>query len=115
MVQLWRLLYKAVALVISAALVITTIGLAIACTVQQYRWILYADPAIQDHTLRHVWLIFTTTCISWFCFLFISRLVVHMWTSRSILSSLRGLTAMDVLVMTNGVLMLVPGKELPPS
>ncbi|KAK1752297.1 fungal pheromone mating factor STE2 GPCR-domain-containing protein [Echria macrotheca] len=108
MVQLWRLLYKVAALAISAALSLTTIALAIVATVQQYRWILYADPAVQDHELRYVWLIFTTTSISWFCFLFISRLVMHMWTSRSILPSLKGLTPMDVLVMTSGVLMLIP-------
>ncbi|KAK4098415.1 hypothetical protein N658DRAFT_488474 [Parathielavia hyrcaniae] len=49
-----------------------------------------------------------TASICWFCFLFNIRLVMHMWTNRSILPSLKGLKAMDVLVITNGMLMFVP-------
>ncbi|KAK4119225.1 hypothetical protein N657DRAFT_693829 [Parathielavia appendiculata] len=49
-----------------------------------------------------------TASIRWFCFLFNVRLVVHMWTNRSILPSLEGLEAMDVLVITNYILIFVP-------
>ena len=47
----------------------------------------------------------------YFTALFNSRLICHMWTHRSFLPSSRGLTAMEVLVMTNGILMILPCKS----
>lgn len=49
-------------------------------------------------------------CISIFYFaaLFGLRLAIHMWQNRSFLPGVQTLTAMDVLVMASGVLMIVP-------
>lgn len=60
--------------------------------------------------LRYVYLALELTCICWFCFIFILRLGMHMVQNRSFLPSSKGVAAMDMLVMTNGVLMLIPGK-----
>ncbi|KAL2265015.1 hypothetical protein VTJ83DRAFT_7525 [Remersonia thermophila] len=111
MIQLWRARWKLPALAISALLVLATIAFSLAITVLQVRATLYADlTALKSEAawLRKAYLVFITTSICWFCFLFNVRLAMHMWTNRSILPSLKGLKAMDALVITNGILMLVP-------
>ncbi|AEO64698.1 uncharacterized protein THITE_2030206, partial [Thermothielavioides terrestris NRRL 8126] len=116
MLSLWPALYKLPAALLSLALVLATIAFNFAVTVLQTRGIL--DPSFEPRLVHLVWvrqayLGLITASICWFCFLFNVRLVMHMWTNRSILPSLRGLKAMDVLVITNGILMFVPGT--PPS
>ncbi|CAN8106341.1 unnamed protein product [Discula destructiva] len=58
--------------------------------------------------VRYGYLGLDVACICWFCFLFMAKLVTHLWKNRSFLPTTKGLGAMDALVMTNGVLMLVP-------
>ncbi|PHH92681.1 hypothetical protein CDD83_6099 [Cordyceps sp. RAO-2017] len=46
--------------------------------------------------------------IFWFCALFNAKLLLHLISKRGLLPSARSLSSMEVLVMTNGVLMVVP-------
>ncbi|KAK4222640.1 fungal pheromone mating factor STE2 GPCR-domain-containing protein [Podospora fimiseda] len=108
MVQLWKAMYKWPVTAFSLGLVFTTIGFNFAGVVIQARSILYADLSMQILWVRQAYLILITVSICWFCFLFNIRLVMHMWSNRTILPSLKGLNAMDVLVITNGILMFVP-------
>lgn len=109
MIKIWPTLWKAFVTALSLALVVTTIAFNIGSVVIQVRPVL----GLRDDTESHLWVRQTylgliTASICWFCFLFNIRLVMHMWTNRTILPSLKGLKAMDVLVITNGVLMFIP-------
>ncbi|KAK3316946.1 pheromone receptor [Apodospora peruviana] len=106
MLRLWPTLYKVVVTGLSLVIVVTTIAFSFACTVNQIQWIMYRVATLD--WLRETYIILLTASTSWFCFLFIARLVAHMWESRSILPSLNVLNAMDVLVITNGLLMVIP-------
>ncbi|KAK4452607.1 fungal pheromone mating factor STE2 GPCR-domain-containing protein [Podospora aff. communis PSN243] len=106
MMQLWQRRYKIPTAMISVLLVVVTIAFNILNVVQQTNYIL-------NGTRRQLWMRKTflgliCSSITWFCFLFNSRLVIHMWQNRTILPSLKGLNAMDVLVITNGFLMIIP-------
>ncbi|KAL7929544.1 fungal pheromone mating factor STE2 GPCR domain-containing protein [Trichoderma chlorosporum] len=62
---------------------------------------------------RYAWIIKTTliwnTCsIAWFCALFNSKLLSHLVKNRGVLPSRRAMTPMEVLIMANGILMVVP-------
>lgn len=107
MVQLWPTLAKVPTIILSLLLVLTTIAFNITITVVQTNFILYGERLLP--WVRMTFLALVCTSITWFCFLFNSRLVMHMWSNRTILPSLKGLQAMDVLVITNGFLMIVPG------
>lgn len=114
MMRLWPSMYKVPTTVVSVALVVATIAFNITTTVIQTLGVLDLTRKPVEHWvgIRQAYLVLVTTSICWFCFLFNVRLVMHMYTNRSILPSLKGLKAMDVLVITNGILMLVPGKSL---
>lgn len=113
MTKLWSPPYKWAAVTVSAGLVVAAVGFKFASAVLQ------SLGAISDIDLTNVlWvrkadLVLSMTSITWFCFLFVIRLLMHMWMHRTILPPVKGLSAMEVLVMTNGILMLVPGL-LPP-
>ncbi|AEO59368.1 hypothetical protein MYCTH_2032939, partial [Thermothelomyces thermophilus ATCC 42464] len=108
MLRLWSVVWKVPAVAASLGLVGLTMGFSITTTVIQVRAILFADLASIATWARQTYLCLITASICWFCFLFNVRLVMHMWTNRSILPSMKGLKAMDVLVITNGILMFVP-------
>ncbi|KAM0255063.1 hypothetical protein ACHAQJ_006142 [Trichoderma viride] len=62
---------------------------------------------------RFAWLIRTTLIwnicsICWFCALFNSKLIIHLITNRGVLPSRRAMSPMEVLIMANGILMIVP-------
>lgn len=113
MLQLWRPLYKFPATAISLALALITIGFNFAVTIIQTRAILFLLDPTPTIWVRQAYLGLITASICWFCFLFNVRLVIHMWQNRSVLPSLKGLKAIDVLVITNGILMFVPGTSSP--
>ncbi len=111
MMQLWQPLWKWVTVVASALIAFFAIGFNCATVSLQVKAIVeFFDPTPYTW-VRQTNLIFSTLTISWFCFVFMLRLALHMWEHRSILPPIHGLSAMDVLVMTNGVLMLVPGMQ----
>jgi pheromone alpha factor receptor len=111
MLRLWPMLYKLPATLASLGLVVATVTLNMITTIIQTSAILWADRSRIMDGVRKGYLACITASICWFCFLFNVRLVMHMWTNSSILPSLKGLKAMDVLVITNGILMFVPGES----
>jgi pheromone alpha factor receptor len=110
MIQLWPVISKWAVIGLSVPLSILNIGFRCAKVGFDVRniignftwpgtyWVQYCDNVI------------SVVAICWFCSLFILRLLIHMVKNRSFLPSVKGLTPMEVLVMTNGVLMLIPGK-----
>ncbi|EAA30497.1 pheromone receptor [Neurospora crassa] len=107
MMQLWTPLWRALVVLVSGLLSLVTVAMSFANCIFQAKNILYADP-LPSYWVRKLYLALTTGSISWFTFLFMIRLVMHMWTNRSILPSMKGLKAMDVLIITNSILMLIP-------
>ncbi|KAK4133920.1 hypothetical protein BT67DRAFT_35041, partial [Trichocladium antarcticum] len=114
MMRIWPTLWKTVATVVSLGLVLTTVAFNIGSNIVQTQYILQMSPDRFEQLQNKMWLRrgylgLITASICWFCFLFNIRLVMHMWTNRTILPTLKGLKAMDVLVITNGFLMFIPG------
>ncbi|KAK0615291.1 fungal pheromone mating factor STE2 GPCR-domain-containing protein [Bombardia bombarda] len=112
MLRLWPTLWKAIVCGISAVIISLTVGFSFANSIMQVQWILYNT--MTPDWPKIIYLALVTASVSWFCFLFMIRLVMHMWSHRSILPSLNGLNAMDVLVITNGILMIVPTNRYEP-
>lgn len=113
MVKLWPSAYKWGTFSVSLVLVVFEIGFMAATEAYQITYELpWASPEIMlsHQWVRYGFLALEVVCICWFCFLFAFKLVFHLWRNRSFLPPTKGLSAMDALVMTNGVLMLIPGK-----
>lgn len=113
MVQLWPRAYKVAIILASVVLVLLEIGFMAATEAYQITSMFMGPGEALTLIMRHMWvrscfLGLEVACISWFCVLFISKLVTHLWQNRSFLPTRKGLGAMDALVMTNGVLMLIP-------
>jgi pheromone alpha factor receptor len=109
MVQLWPRAVKAGAMGVSALVVVVAVGFKIADSIYQALWILNSVQA--PRWVRQVDLACSAASICYFCFLFNIRLLIHMWSNHSILPSVKGLSAMEVLVMTNGILMFIPSMS----
>ncbi|KAK7709349.1 pheromone alpha factor receptor [Diaporthe eres] len=112
MVKLWPKFYKWGILAFSGVLSLAEVAFMLVAQTDQIRS-LFPDYDPSEFLrrrlwVRYAWLALEIASICWFCFMFILRLVTHMWKNRSFLPSTKGVAAMDVLVMTNGVLMLVP-------
>ncbi|KAI7915715.1 hypothetical protein M9X92_008277 [Pyricularia oryzae] len=108
MVELWPRAWKVSGIAFS--LILATVTVAFKCasaavTVQSALEPLDPRPYLW---IRQTDLAFTTAMVTWFCFLFNVRLVMHMWQNRSILPTVKGLSPMEVLVMANGLLMVFP-------
>ncbi|CAK7208799.1 pheromone alpha factor receptor [Sporothrix bragantina] len=108
MIQLWPSIWRAAVVFLSVLVAACAIGFKCASVALRMRAILDLYVSYSSLWVYQVDLAFTTTTIFWFCFIFIIRLVIHMWEYRSILPPLGGVSAMEVLVMANGILMLVP-------
>lgn len=115
MVQLWPRFWKLTTTMFSFTLVLATVAFNITTTITQVQYTLRGESTIEILWIPKTYLALLAASITWFCFLFISRLVTHMYSNRSILPSMQTLNAMDVLVITNGILMLVPGMYPHPT
>ena len=113
-VKLWRNPVKFVLFVISTAVALMAVAwrFAFCVIINQAALSDYEDEELAERQkwVQEATLITNTISICYFCALFSARLAHHMWQNRSFLPNTSTLTAMDVLVMTNGVLLVVPGK-----
>lgn len=112
MVKLWPAAYKWAIFSVSCILVALETGFMAATEAYQITYELpweSPDIMLSHQWVRYGFLALEVLCICWFCFLFTVKLVVHLYRNRSFLPQSKGLSAMDALVMTNGVLMLIPG------
>ncbi|KAJ0120190.1 pheromone receptor 2 [Diaporthe amygdali] len=112
MVKLWPDIYKWGILIFSGLLSLAEVAFMLVAQADQIRSFYPVYNTYEFLTqrlwLRYTWLALELASVCWFCLMFILRLVTHMWSNRSFLPSTKGVAAMDVLVMTNGVLMLIP-------
>ncbi|KHN95175.1 pheromone receptor [Metarhizium album ARSEF 1941] len=109
MVSLWPAAVRSCLAVASAAVSLTAVGWRLAFAVVQTRSALDLVPARDRAWVVHAALILNALSICWYCALFNVKLVLHLAANRGILrSSPRSLSPMEVLVVTNGVLMVIP-------
>ncbi|POR38857.1 Uncharacterized protein TPAR_00951 [Tolypocladium paradoxum] len=94
----------------AASLLVTllTAGFRLAYTVVQNEAVLALTPPLASMWVVQAAVITNALSIFWFCALFNLKLVMHLVKNRGILPSAKTLTSMEVLVMTNGILMIVP-------
>lgn len=109
MVSLWPRVWKYLASAASIVFTMATIGWRIAFTVIQNDAVLSLTPPSSLRWLLYAMLISNAISICWFCALFNIKLVIHLVSNRGVLPSSKNLTPMEILVMTNGILMIVPG------
>lgn len=110
MIRLWPALAKFAVAIVSALMALLAIGWRFAFTVVQVKSDLELTPDRSMGWLVHATLILDVLTVCWFCALFNVKLVMHLIANRGILHSSSTLSPMEILVMTNGVLMVVPGK-----
>ncbi|RSL72288.1 hypothetical protein CEP54_000979 [Fusarium duplospermum] len=108
MVSLWPDVWKYVIAVSSGIITLLTIASRIAFTVHQNKANLNLAPASTNLWLIHWMVVMNVLSISWFCAIFNIKLIWHLISNRGVLPSYKTLTPMEVLVMTNGILMIVP-------
>ncbi|OIW29183.1 hypothetical protein CONLIGDRAFT_704670 [Coniochaeta ligniaria NRRL 30616] len=106
MIQLWPAVYKFPALILSTLVALVAVALKFTDSILQAFYIARGSPPVL--WVRKIDLAFSSASIFWFCFLFNVRLAIHLWVNRRILPSVKGMSAMEVLVLTNGILMCIP-------
>lgn len=113
MVKLWPKMFKCIIILLSLVLVVLQLGFMAATQAYQITYELpwkSAEIMLSHMWVRYGFLALNVISICWFCFLFNFKLAVHLWRHRGLLAQKKGLSAMDALVVTNGTLMLIPGK-----
>lgn len=114
MVHLWPGVAKYSLSGLSVAIALLSVGWKVAATVVQAQTILALSSPVTYWWIIQWALITNAVSICWFCALFNAKLIIHLATNRGILPSYKALTPMEILVMTNGILMIVPGMpEIP--
>lgn len=111
MVSLWPRIWKFLIAISSIIISVNTVGWRIGFTVLQVQSILSLVPAAGTLWVSYGMVITNAISICWFCAIFNIKLVMHLITNRGFLPSYKTLTPMEVLVMTNGILMIVPGMS----
>ncbi|KAM0465936.1 hypothetical protein ACHAPV_000885 [Trichoderma viride] len=108
MVSLWPTGTKYVLCAVSLLVSLLSVAARTAFTVIQCKAIYDLTPAIQFTWLVHAMVILNICTTVWFCALFNSKIIIHLITNRGVLPSRRAMSPMEVLVVTNGVLMIIP-------
>ncbi|EFY91582.1 pheromone receptor [Metarhizium acridum CQMa 102] len=108
MVSLWPAAVKLCLGALSAVISLMAAGWRLAFTVVQSKSDLELVPALDLAWVVQAALILNALSICWYCALFNLKLVLHLAVNRGILRSSQTLSPMEVLVITNGVLMIIP-------
>ena len=111
MVNLWHDLWKWAASAASAVVSLATIGFRFAFCVVQSREVLGASSARPFRWVAKATVATGAVSIFWYCALFNVQLVTHLVGNRSFLPRTSGLSPMEALAFSNGILMVVPGKR----
>lgn len=119
MVRLWPDIYRCATIFVSVVLVLLEVGFMAASEAYQIMQMYMTEPRSTQLNIEHLWVRYCylgleVACVAWFCVLFSSQLLKHLWKNRRFLPTVKGLGAMDVLVMANGVVMFFPRKPLTP-
>lgn len=115
MVSLWPSRTKYVLCAISLLVSLLSVAARTAFTVIQCKAIYELVPALRFAWLVQAMVILNICTTVWFCALFNSKIIIHLVTNRGVLPSRRAMSPMEVLVVTNGVLMIIPGNDNSPS
>ncbi|KAG6193744.1 hypothetical protein E4U10_003536 [Claviceps purpurea] len=111
MVSLWPPSVKIPLVTLSALVSLLTVGWRFAFAVIQSNAVMGLAPARNLAWVVNGALVLNCLSICWYCALFNVKLALHLFVNRGILRSGsvgKALTPMEILVMTNGVLMIVP-------
>ncbi|KAF4973231.1 hypothetical protein FZEAL_9383 [Fusarium zealandicum] len=108
MVSLWPEVWKYGIVLASGLVTLLTIGWRLAFTVIQNKAVLSLSPPTDKYWLVHWMVVTNAVSICWFCAIFNIKLLWHLISNRGVLPSYKAMTPMEVLVMTNGMLMIVP-------
>ncbi|KAM0470914.1 hypothetical protein ACHAPX_009668 [Trichoderma viride] len=108
MVSLWPTATKFVLCAISLLFALLSVAARTAFTVIQCKATYALAPAVQFAWLVHAMVIINICTTLWFCALFNSKIIIHLVTNRGVLPSRRAMSPMEVLVVTNGALMIIP-------
>lgn len=109
MVRLWPNVWKYIIAGVSLIVSIMAISVRLAYTIIQNNAVLKLEPAFHMFWLIKWTVIMNVASISWWCAIFNIKLVWHLISNRGILPSYKTFTPMEVLIMTNGILMIIPG------
>ncbi|CRK28932.1 hypothetical protein BN1723_004242 [Verticillium longisporum] len=106
-VNLLPAVWKWSSVLLSACVSFAAIGIRVASAVGQIRFILTLSytPSVLVALLTSV---MGGVSIFYYCALFNVKLVSHLVKNRTFLPTRRGLSAVEVLVITNGILMIIP-------
>lgn len=110
MVALWPAIPKYIVYCLSLVVTVNTLAWRVAFVVLQNKFIL---SGVIPEALDWVdgWMSITNSVsIFYFCAVFNAKLVHHLYTNRGYLPSHKTLTPMEILIITNGLLMVIPGK-----
>ncbi|TQW00129.1 mating-type alpha-pheromone receptor PreB [Cordyceps javanica] len=108
MIAFWPRAAKYAACVVSGIVVLMTVGTRLAFVIVQNHAIITAIPPISFSWGIHWTVVMGAISIFWFCAVFNVKLISHLVTNRGVLPSATLLTPMEILVITNGVLMVIP-------
>lgn len=109
MVTLWPRPTRRALAAVSVAVGLAAVGFRLALAVLSARAVLDITPPMAFFWLMQASLAANAASIFWFCALFNFKLLLHLVCHRGVLPSPGALSSIEVLVMTNGVLMIVPG------
>lgn len=110
MLVFWPRAARYLACALSAVVVLLTVGTRLAFTIVQNHAIVTAIPPDFFFWAIRWTLIMGAVSIFWFCAVFNVKLVNHLVTNRAILPSTTLVNPIEVLIMTNGLLMIIPCK-----
>jgi pheromone alpha factor receptor len=110
LLQTWPQLPKWSAVIVSLILVLSVLGFRFASMVFQNISVLNLSLPKDTVWILKTSVILSSVSIFWFCALFNIRLVSHFITARSILPPRATLSPMEILVIVNGILMIIPGQ-----
>ena len=109
MVKLWPNPVKYAVSFVSVLVSLNTLGWRMAFVVLQNESVVNLSRPHNIEMVSEVTVATNAASIFFFCAVFNIKLVQHLITNRSILPSSKALNSMEILVMTNGILMIFPG------
>ena len=111
MVTMWPTVWNWISAGFSAALSLTGMGFRFAFCILQGQSITDTESARSIRWVASSTITIGAGSIFWYCALFNVQLVAHLVKIRSFLPDTSGFTPIEVLVFSNGILMIVPGKQ----
>jgi pheromone alpha factor receptor len=112
MAKIWQTVWKYTVGLLSVGVCLSAVGFRFSFAVLRNKAVLETVYPEGFDWVAQGTLITACVSICWFCALFNAPLATHLIKNRGVLPSRRGLNPMEVLIITNGVLMIVPGESL---